>query len=155
MVLGQLDFTTTKLPSPFLQAGKTIMAGPGGLAFSPTGQLFVTDSANRVMVYVAPFQSGMDAARIMGVIRPQQGGPSPPAISESTLFGPNGIFFVGNIPYAIDTGNNRILEYDPFNQWPLETDTCGSFQCFSPPARKKYGQVDFSTGARNNGQAQP
>jgi uncharacterized protein (TIGR03437 family) len=155
MVLGQLDFSTTKLPNPFLRDGKTIMVGPGGLTFSPAGQLFVADSANRVMVYVPPFQSGMDAARIIGVIEPKQGAPSPPAISESTLSGPNGIFFVGNIPYVIDTGNNRILEYDPFNLWPLETATCGSYLCFSPPARKKYGQVDFFTGVRNNGQAQP
>jgi uncharacterized protein (TIGR03437 family) len=155
MVLGQLDFATTKLPSPFQRDGKTIMSGPGGLTFSPAGQLFVTDSANRVMVYVPPFQSGMDAARIMGVIRPQQNAPNPPAISESTLLGPNGVFFVGNIPYVVDTGDHRIIEYDPFNQWPLETATCGSFLCFSPPGRHIYGQVDFFTASPNSGQAQP
>jgi len=35
MVLGQLDFATTKLPSPFPADGKTILDGPGGLTFSP------------------------------------------------------------------------------------------------------------------------
>jgi uncharacterized protein (TIGR03437 family) len=165
MVLGQFDFATTKLPSPFFIDGKSTLAGPGGLTFSPAGQLFVTDSAGcssqpappcgRVMVYVPPFQTGMDAARIIGVIRSQQGAPNPPRISESTLTGPNGVFFVGNIPYVLDTYNNRIIEYDPFNQWPLETATCGSFLCFSPPGKKIYGQSSFSTGMTNSGQPQP
>jgi len=153
MVLGQLDFATTKLPNPFPRDTKSTIAGPGGLSFSPAGQLFVADSANRVMVYAPPFQSGMDAARIMGVIRLQNA----PAINSDTMQGPNGVFFVGNIPYVIDTGNNRIIEYDPFNQWPLETDTCagGAYLCFSPPGKKIYGQLDFQSSSPNSGQAQP
>ncbi len=107
------------------------------------------------MVYVPPFQSGMDAARIMGVVRQQQNGPPPPAISSSTLLGPNGVFFVGDIPYVVDTFNNRIIEYDPFSQWPLEAATCGAYLCFSPPGKKIYGQVDFQTSSTNSGQPQP
>ena len=158
LVLGQVDFATTKLPQQFftdLSLQKTLLDGPAGLAFSPAGLLFVTDSASRVLVYAPPFASGMNASRVMGVVLPQQNGPPPPAISEQTLFGPNGVFFVGDIPYVVDTSNSRIVEYDPYSQWPLETATCGNYLCYSPPGRKQYGQVDFATGSPNRGQPQP
>jgi uncharacterized protein (TIGR03437 family) len=162
LVLGQLDFATSKLPQPFFIDQKTILAAPGGLTFSPAGQLFVTDSAGcpstpcgRVMVYAPPLASGMNAARIMGVVIPQQNGPAPPVIGPSSFLGPNAVFFVGNIPYVVDTGNSRILEFDPFSQWQPETAQCGTFLCFSPPAKKIYGQPDFQSSSRNSGQAQP
>ena len=62
---------------------------------------------------------------------------------------PQAIFFVGSNPYVVDTGNARILGYNPFDQWPAESTA------FSPPAQAVIGQIDFSSAQSNQGLAQP
>lgn len=152
LVLGQPDFVSNSLPSGTARNTKGFLAAPAGIGFDPQGRLYVTDNGFRVMVYVPPFVSGMSAARIMGVVLPTQQTP-PPAISAQTLGNqtlnppqpPEAVFFIGNNPFVIDTGNNRILKYDPIEQWPLESTQ------FSPSAIAVIGQPDFSSNKPNRG----
>jgi len=156
-VLGHSDFTTVAVPANSDPSKKNYLAQPAGLAFDPSGRLFVVDDNDRVVVYVPPFVNGQLSSRIMGVIIPTQQQPRPPAISESTLgfvdssgsHPPQGVFFVNNTPYVVDSGYSRILGYDPFDQWPDENTA------FSPPAKVVIGQANFTSGQSNRAQASP
>jgi len=154
LVLGQTSFASNNLPSNATRNRKDFLAQPSGLAFDPKGRLFVADAANRVVVYTPPFAIGQQIARIIGVIVT----PNPPQVSESTLgalasngaaLPPEGVLFVGSNPYVADTGNARILGYDPFDQWPDESVT------FSPSAKAIIGQRNFQTSQSNQGLPQP
>lgn len=159
LVLGQPDFVSTALPKDFNNISKNALFQPGGLAFSPQGELFVVDSRNRVLVYAGqPFTSGQNAARIMGVIVQQSGAPPiqtneqvlGSVTSTGTLNPPLDVFFVGNNPFVVDTGNSRIVEYDPFKAWPTESATL-----FSPSAIKVFGQPDFKIASNQPNQSAP
>lgn len=165
LVLGQTDFTLNQLPNTAGQSkcvptnltgspcGKSYLSQPSGLAFDPAGRLFVPDSLNRVVVFTPPFSIGQLAARIMG-IDPGTPPQPPPTISASTLGTgnrpPEGVFFVGSNPFVVDTGNNRILGYDSFDQWTPESATA-----FSPAAKKVVGQQSFTANQSNQGMTQP
>jgi Streptogramin lyase len=154
LVLGQVDFVTNTAPT--LNAndlqGKIGISAPSALAFDPTGRLYVTEwqGFGRVLVFgpnlQAPLSNGAAALRLMGVIPPPKTGPPTPPINEVQFFHPQGIFMVGNRPAVLDTGNNRILIYDPFEQWPAD----GS----SPHAvgLGPVGQVGYTAGKLNRGQ---
>ncbi len=154
LVLGQNDFSSTSLPVNPTRGGKSYLSQPSGLAFDPKGRLFVADSANRVVVFAPPFGIGQSSVRVMGVVTT----PNAPLVSESTLgavdsngnaVSPQAIFFVGSNPYVADTGNARILGYNPFEQWPIES------VAFSPPAQSVIGQINFQSAQSNQGLAQP
>lgn len=170
LVLGQPDFVSTQIPSNASQSlcgasmaanercGLNFLVQPAGLAFDAAGRLFVADNLNRVVVYTPPFALGQLVSRIMGVVLPTAQQPTPPAISESTLgattngglaIPPSGVFFTGNTPYVIDTGNNRILGYASFDQWPAQGTA------FSPPATVVIGQTSFEGFQSNQNLAQP
>ena len=155
VVLGQVDFVTGTLQASPARNQKTFLANPSGIAFDPQGRLYVADSANRVLVYTTPLSTGQPAARIIGVILPTTAQPNPPTINENTLGNaqqgapPEGVFFVGNNPFVVDSGNARILKYDPFDQWPAETTL------FSPKAIAVIGQPDFVSNRSNQGQIEP
>ena len=125
LVLGQSDFSSTSLPANMTRSGKNYLSQPSGLAFDLEGRLFIADNANRVVVYAPPFGIGQASARVMGVVTT----PNAPLVSESTLGAmsagravpPQAIFFIGDDPYVVDTGNARILSYSPFAQWPAES----------------------------------
>lgn len=157
LVLGQPDFTSYSAPQNIDRTKKNFLLAPSGLAFDPKGRLFVADDANRVAVFTPPFASGQLAARIMGVVLPAAG-EAAPLINESTLGSsnannqaapPEGVFFIGANPYVADTGNARILGYDPFDQWPAEGTA------FSPPAKVVIGQQSFVGNLSNQGLPQP
>jgi uncharacterized protein (TIGR03437 family) len=154
LVLGQNDFSSTSLPNNLTRSGKNYLSQPAGLAFDPGGRLFIADSSNRVVVYAPPFAIGQASARIMGVVTT----PNAPLVSASTLgaldstghaMPPQSVFFVGSDPYVVDTGNARILGYNPFTQWPIES------AAFSPPAQTVIGQLGFGSGQSDQGLAQP
>jgi uncharacterized protein (TIGR03437 family) len=145
LVLGQNDFSSTSLPADAARSGKNYLSQPSGLAFDPRGRLFIADSANRVVVYSPPFAIGQSSVRVMGVVT----APNAPPVSATTLVAPQAIFFVGNNPYVVDTGDARILSYTSFDQWPVESTA------FSPPAQAVIGQVSFQSAQSNQGLAQP
>lgn len=154
LVLGQNDFASTSLPANLTRSGKDYLSQPAGLAFDPSGRLFIADSSNRVVVYAPPFAIGQASVRVMGVVTT----PNAPLVSASTLgaltsngraMPPQGIFFIGSNPYVVDTGNARILGYNPFAQWPAESSA------FSPPAQAVIGQIGFTSGLSNQSLAQP
>jgi len=155
LALGQADFVTGSLPASIARNTKNYLAQPAGLVFDQAGDLFVTDAANRVLVYAPPFATGAFAARIMGIVLPTQQVPNPPAISASTLGAagsngaPLGVFTIGNTPYVVDTGNHRILQYPSFANFPQENIA------FSPAALSEFGQPDFFSGQQNAGKPQP
>ncbi|MBI3279233.1 MAG: hypothetical protein HYZ57_05250 [Acidobacteria bacterium] len=151
LVLGQLSFDTADV-APATAAGRLLkdkLRSPSGLAFDSAGRLFVVDGLSRVLVFVPPFVSGMAASRIMGVyVLPQ--GTTPPPANEYTLAGPESVVTIGDVPLVVDAGANRILRYDPFDQWPAE-----STSQISPPARAVIGQESFGAIRANRGQAEP
>lgn len=165
LVLGQPNFTRRDPPTnptAATRSDKTVLLQPSGIGIDGAGRVYVSDDLIRVMVYVPNpnLQSGQAAARIMGVTVPRQGELA--AISEYTLgfidvrgnlqlgTTPGGIFFVNNQPYVLDTGANRILRYDPFEQWPAE-----NANQLGPPARAVFGQSagDFASSRANRGAA--
>jgi uncharacterized protein (TIGR03437 family) len=166
LVLGQNDFVTGTLPTITTQpscgtlatggiCGRNYLDQPAGLAFDQKGRLFVADLLNRVVVFTPPFQTGQLISRIMG-FDPGTPPAPPPVVSASTLgirgstgYPPNSVFFIGNNPYVVDTGNARILGYDPFDQWADEGTA------FSPPAKALVGQTSFQAFQSNRGFPQP
>ena len=157
LVLGQPNLASNAAPPNIDRTQKNFLLAPSGLAFDPKGRLFVADDANRVVVYTPPFATAQLAARIMGVVAPAAGAAAP-LINKSTLGSqnannqaapPEGVLFIGANPYVADTGNARILGYDPFDQWPAEATA------FSPPAKVVIGQQSFAANLSNQGLPQP
>jgi hypothetical protein len=107
IVLGQASFSTT--------ASSTTANGlsfPNGLAFNPSGYLFVADSGNnRVLAYPPPLVSGESATVVLGqsAFDTSMGGASATNFSSpiGLAFGPTGELFVG------DAGNARIVGFVP------------------------------------------
>jgi uncharacterized protein (TIGR03437 family) len=170
LVLGQPDFVSNQIPAGVSQSvcgastvsnercGTGFLVQPAGLAFDSMGRLFIADNLNRVVVYTPPFSIGELAARVMGVVLPTAAQPVPPAVNASTLGAisssgavspPTGVFFIGNSPYVVDTGNSRILGYTSFDQWPTQATA------FSPPATVVIGQTSFQGFQANQSLPQP
>jgi uncharacterized protein (TIGR03437 family) len=149
VVLGQPDFVTTREQlglNSAMQSGTLHI--PAGIAFDPNGRLYISDHFNRVLVYLPPFVNGMAAARIMG-LPPQQSPRLPRDLPlRATMNAPEGITMIGNHPAIADANNNRILIFDPFEQWPAETPANPS-----PLASSVVGQLnDLTATKRNHGQ---
>jgi uncharacterized protein (TIGR03437 family) len=144
LVLGQSTFRTNGLPSGGVDpTQKNYIAEPAGLAIDQEGDLYVADAVNRVLVFApAPTNNGQPAARVMGVITTPNP-PTPP--TAGTMAGPVGVAIVGDNPYVVDAGNNRILGFTPFSQWPAESSS------FSPSASLVIGQPDALSGTANHG----
>src|SRR5262249_27219271 len=108
----------------------------------------------RVLVFPAnlqaPIDNGRAAIRLMGIIVPVRGQPAPPPINEVQFSNPQGIFMYGTSPGVCDTGNNRILIFDPLESWPAD----GS----SPHAKSStgpVGQFGFTVNKPNRGAPEP
>jgi uncharacterized protein (TIGR03437 family) len=153
IVLGQTGFTTSSVPNGVNVTMKNFLAGPDAVAFDTQGDLFVSDGGNRVLVFPPPFYTGQNASRIAGVVLATQANPNPPKVSAQTLGeqgqAPQGIFFINDAPFVVDEGNNRIVGYPPYSQWPPET------QQFGPTATVVIGQPDFVSSKQNSGNAEP
>jgi len=142
LVIGQSSFTVSVTPVD--AKSKITLQQPAALAFDNSGRLFVTDLANRVLVFAQPFSNGMSAQRIMGATKPPaQGQPAPTVVNEYTVgaqtagqgnLAPTGVFTIGNIPFVVDQSANRILRFPAYEQWPIESDS------FSPAAAAVIGQ---------------
>jgi uncharacterized protein (TIGR03437 family) len=154
LVLGQPDFTTTRVVDPpvNVQLNKNNLVTPSGISFDASGRLFVADSRARVMVWFPPIRSGAPSTRILGTS-------DQPILSAERLGSlagpPEGAFSIGNETYVLDTGNNRIMRYANPDTWspevlPSPTQTTppppGSV---SPLAIGVIGQADFTQNQPN------
>jgi uncharacterized protein (TIGR03437 family) len=160
--LGQLDFVSLKTNIQTSQAINKLIkdqfAVPSGIAFDSSGRAYVSDSENtsnsqfsRVLVFTPPFTNGESATRVMGAFAPSSTQPPQITIGRTVFGDAKGIFFLsdGSVGVA-DAQFNRILIFDPFNNWPDEGTT------FSPLAKAVLGQnFDFTALSANNGQAAP
>lgn len=166
VVLGQFSFTVNTAPplgndslNNAARLNKAVLYQPSGLAFDPTGRLYVCDSLSRCVVFAGQLVTGASAVRIMGINVVTAGLANPPPVTEYSLSGPEGIVMIGNNPTVIDAALNRILRYDAFETWPAEsqlpaqTDTVprGTQFFLSPAAKSVIGQADFITIKANRG----
>jgi uncharacterized protein (TIGR03437 family) len=149
IVIGQGDFVTTV--SPTGQLDRNHFYAPSGLGFDSSGNLFVSDfGANRLMVFSPPFSIGMASVRLAGIVSPT---PTTPA-TQSTLLAPEGIVMINNGPGVMDTGNNRLLIFDPFTSadWKV---TGSTFATPPPVAVALVGQPNYTSNSSNAGFPQP
>ncbi len=129
IAIGQPNLTS-QVPAA-TQAG---LVEPEAVAFSPSGDLWVVDyGGSRVLEYVPPFATGMNASVVIGQPRFTSEGI---ATSATGLEGPEGLAFSSSgTLFVADTYNNRVLEYAP----PFSTGM---------PATTVLGQTGFaSSGA--------
>ena len=153
LVIGQSDFVSRqtvdwgKAESRLL---KTAIQVPNSMTLDAAGRLYVTDVANRMLVYTPPLRNGVPAARIAGLFVNVQGQPPRPPVNEYTLFGPEGVVAVGNNIFVAETQTHRIVRYDPFDTWPEETPTVPS-----PTAKAVFGQPDLLSFRSNRGNREP
>jgi NHL repeat len=141
LAIGQLDLSSG---SPN-QGGSTptdaTLLAPDGLAFDPTGNLWIVDRGNcRVLEFKPPFATGMAANMALGQVDfthglPNQGG----AAGANALNDAMGATFdsAGNL-WVADALNHRVLEF----QAPFTTNMNASLV---------LGQVDFTHGLPNQG----
>lgn len=142
LVLGQENFTSGSAlaETSTNRLVRNRMRYPSGLAFDQAGRLYVADALSRVLVFAPPFTSGMAAARLMGIVVVPTGQQPPPAVNDTGLNKPEGIFMVGPNPAVVDSGNHRILLFPRFEDWPAESQTR-----ISPAAQGVIGQPDMGT----------
>ncbi|MGD0719160.1 MAG: NHL repeat-containing protein, partial [Thermoplasmata archaeon] len=104
---------------------------PESMAFAPDGALWVSDTYNsRLLEFVPPFTSGMDASVVLGQPNFEA---SQPGTTNRSLALPAGIAFdaQGGL-WVADTLNSRVLEF----RAPFSTDE---------PATTVIGQADFTS----------
>ena len=148
IVIGQPDFVT--IVSPSGQLDRNHFYSLAGLAFDSAGNLFVSDfGANRLMVFSPPFSIGMASIRFAGIVSP-----TPATATQSTLNGPQGIVMINNGPGVLDTGDNRLLIFDPFTSADWQT-TGTTFATPPPLAINLVGQPNYTSVSANAGFAQP
>jgi sugar lactone lactonase YvrE len=104
VVLGQ-----TNLTDRLGQAGPRNLSFPDGLAFTPTGDLFVANFyTNQVVEFAPPFTTGMAASVVIGQ---SSFTGSESGINSTNLSGPSQIAYAGGSLWVADYENNRILEF--------------------------------------------
>ena len=121
-VFGQTDFTSREANRGRASPSSHTLFRPFGVAADGGGNLYVADFKNhRALEYDTALASGMAAARVFG-----QGGSfgtntcNKGGLSASSLCFPTDVSLDGSGNfYAIDQGNNRVLEYNA----PLTTNT--------------------------------
>ena len=114
VVLGQTGFTARHGCS----ASQGSMCFPVGVAFDPSGDLWVTDSlGNRVLEFLAPFTSGMNATLVIGHTDFSSAGAGLAAGRLSLTY--NGTYDFANVAFdptgnlwVADAANNRVVGFD-------------------------------------------
>ena len=121
-------------------ASSSTLCAPAGLSFDSAGNLWIADLANnRVLEFVPPFSTGMSASLELGSIITKtpnecQFSISPCGPTASKLFFPTATAFdSGGDLWVADSGNNRVLEYQP----PFTTGMNAS---------TVLGEPDFTSG---------
>jgi len=171
LVIGQTSFSSS-INAPGGNLDKNILGVPAGLAFDAEGDLFVTDTYSRLVVFPPQVSSapagtlGVPAVRFAGVV------PSSTAATNlclatplectfsSASYSPLGIVMISGVvmindgPAVIDTGNNRVLIFDSFGKnssdWALAS---GDTTLANPPLVPiaVVGQTSFTGITANAG----
>lgn len=140
LVVGQSDFTSRVQAST--ATSKTALVQPQSIAFDPSGRLFVTDAAPRVLVYPAGIGSNAVAIRILGLDAQAQSTGAPTQISIAPSFGvaasAAGVFIT-------DSQDNRVLGFPGADAWSAESAQ------FSPSANAVFGQSSYTVRKPNQG----
>src|SRR6185503_6751624 len=105
-VLGQSNFIKADYNDDMVDAHH--LRTPSGIAYDSAGRLYVSDSLNRVVIYLSPFQSGQAAARFVGIPVQQPNQQPPPLYSDSRFNGAEGLSIVSGKLAVADIGNSRI-----------------------------------------------
>ncbi|MBC8167384.1 MAG: NHL repeat-containing protein, partial [Bryobacteraceae bacterium] len=151
IALGQTSLTTNTLPTGLTRAqqvlSKSFLSIPGGITFDSDNRLYVADNLGRVLVYLPPYSTGKDAARIVGL---QVQRPNTQPQREYLLASPQALFAVGARLGVVDPAQNRITLYDAFPSWDPESE-----EFPSPPAKILIGQSDFNSFTANRSLAEP
>ncbi|MGE5569023.1 MAG: hypothetical protein ACM3S5_08310 [Rhodospirillales bacterium] len=142
-VLGQASMNTREA-APLSSQGLQDLSRlrfPVGVAIDSAGRIYVADGVRRVLVYSSnPLPAATSALRVLGLVRLQQG-QQPPQQPNNIEFGvPMGLVMIGDRLGVVDQLWNRISIFDPFKQWPADSQTTSS-----PAARTVIGQASFST----------
>ncbi len=104
LVLGQRSFNGSR---PGL--GPANLSTPEGLAFDPSGDLWVADAgANRAVEFAPPFSTGMNATVVIGQ---SSFAGDRPGNGATNLSAPTGLAFDGDDLWVVDSGDNRLLEF--------------------------------------------
>ena len=104
LVLGQSDFSGNELGTSDVN-----VSYPTGLAFDPSGDLWVADQGNdRVLEFVPPFSSGMAASLVLGQtsFTGNQGG-----TTDVNLSSPIDVAATGSTVWVADWANNRVVGF--------------------------------------------
>jgi NHL repeat len=137
--IGQPGFLTNGF-NQTSAAASGVTSQPAAVALA-NGTLYVADTSNnRVLVMTTPVAAGQPPAGVYGqpnatLALANAGGPP----SASTLQAPRGVFADAVHVVVADTGNNRVLVYDPTSS--------------APAASLVLGQPGFTATAANAGGA--
>jgi uncharacterized protein (TIGR03437 family) len=144
LVLGETDFSSAVSTDDPVNIHN--LRTPAGIALDSGGRLYVSDSLNRVAVYLAPFQTGEVITRFLGIAVQLPDQPPPPLYSESRFNGPEGLTMIGDSVVVADVGNNRLLRFPSYGNW--------SANVYTQSAQGVVGQSDFTSHLPNRGQPQ-
>jgi NHL repeat len=146
LVLGQSNFT---VGSPGTSA--TSFNFSSGVAFGPSGALFVADGENsRALEFLPPFSDGMAASIVFGQANFTTSGTG---TSATTVDVPYGLWVdaSGDL-WLVDQGNNRTLEFvPPFSSGMAASVVLGQAGFSSRAAGTAANQVDQVRGATTDG----
>lgn len=151
LVLGEPDFVSNNAPatqtSPNARLNKAIISRPSGIAIDGDGRVYVADSLRRVLVFAPPYFNNKEAVRLAGIAVQQ---PNQPLPLQYVLESPEALVIQNNRLVVLDPALNRIVRFDPFSEWPAETEALPS-----PAATAVLGQPDFNNIRANRGLSEP
>jgi uncharacterized protein (TIGR03437 family) len=174
-VLGQTTFDSAAIPQGANRFTKTTLVNPSGLAFADNGDLYISDAFSRVLYFKAPLSApGQPALRILGIPTPTAADPNPRGLNgcpstppqpceytlgaaqpNNTIAPPQGLAVLADSLYVADSGNNRLVKYDPPSNWQTEciptTTACPTGQVISPPGSQFIGQIGGQAIKANQG----
>lgn len=114
-VLGQSDLVSNSAGT-----GATKMREPHGLAFSPSGRLWVADSGNHRILRFDNAWAKPDGAPADGMLGQTAFGVQTSGTGNAKLNFPCGVYLEPNgILWVADTSNNRVLRFDSAHSKPM------------------------------------